>query len=788
LCDFNHIERSFCKSADVDGPEYTRTRSQSSWERIAFAFAAPIALIGYAHPAHAQLRSLANPGFESNDPQGPGAPNYEIITNGSVAGWDSTTGEIELWDSNFNGIPAHSGNVFAEMNANVPGTLYQNICLVNGEPLSWTFAHRARAGGSDPQVAIFEVANSGGTLIQSLATQSSTIAANAWAVNSGSTTYTGATGNQRVQFRTTNPGSLGNFLDSIQLTLRPFIQLSAASSSGVESIASANIGTLRVSGTATSAISVTVTVTGGTATLGTDYTTPGGGSSFTVTVPAGTYYDTAIPLGINITNDNLVESSETIALSFSAGTGYTVGNTTTCGAAAQTTSTYTITDDDSRVTLRKQWANAAVGDDANVTLLRGVTVIDTLASDAGTAGELDTDATPTAAVIGETLTLSEALVGGNIGSYSGAVACTGAADSNFADGLTIAAGETNIICTYTNTRLGQLLNLAKVWGANSKVGHTASATTTGGINNPTFTATAPTNITGGTVTVYSGEVITLPAETYGGGGLANQYTAVVACTGGTPLASGAVGRTITISNSATATTCTYTNTRKTATLTLRKTWVNAILNNAVSVSTSGLTTNTSLSSVANTANETDAATALTVYAGDTGAIAESFTTGLSSDYAAALACTGNTTALAGTSLTINGSDTAIVCTYTNSRTTQITVAKTSSITADGVSGANFKSLPGATVRYCILATNSGTATATNVSAVDILPANTSFVAGSIRSGTSCAGAASVEDDNNSGADESDPYGANVSGTTVTGVAPTLAAGASIAIVFNVLIL
>lgn len=738
-------------------------------------------------PAHAQLRSLANPGFEQNDPAGPGAPNYEIITNGSVVGWDSTTGEIELWDTNFNGIPAHSGNVFAEMNANVPGTLYQNICLVNNEPLSWTFAHRARSGGPDPQVAIFEVANSGGTLIQSLTTQSSTIAANAWAVNTGSTTYTGPTGNQRVQFRTTNPGSFGNFLDSIQLTLRPFIQLSAANATGAESVASANIATLLVSGTATSAISVTVNVTGGTATLGSDFTTPGGGTSFTVTIPAGTYYNSAIPLGVTILNDNLVESSETISFSFSAGTGYTVGHTTTCGSAAQTTSTYTITDDDSRVTLRKQWANAAVGDDADVTLTRGATVTDTLASDAGTANELDTDATPTPAIIGETLTLGETLVGGNVGSYTGAVTCTGAADTNLANGLTIGAGETNIVCTYTNTRTSQQLRLNKVWGANSVTGHTASATTTGAANNATFTSTAPTGTTGALVTVFSGEVINLPAETYGGGGSAAFYNALLACTGGTPLASGAVGRSITISSSTTTTVCTYTNNRPSASLTLRKTWVNAIVNNAVSV-TSGFGGTTTLASVANTANETDAGTPFTVYAGSSAAITEGFTTGLASNYASALACTGNANALSGNSLTINVADTAIVCTWTNTRTTQITVSKTSSITADGVSGANFKSLPGATVRYCILATNSGTATATSVTAVDVLPANTSYVAGSMLSGTSCAGAATVEDDNNSGADETDPYGANIAGSTITATAPTLAAGASIAIVFNVLIL
>ncbi len=747
------------------------------------------ALCGSA-PAYAQLRSLANPGFELNDPQGPGAPNWENITNLSIVGWDSTTGEIELWDSNFDGVPSYSGNVHAEMNAGSPGTLYQNICLVNGEPLSWTFAHRARSGGPDPQVAIFEIANSSGTLIQSLTTQSSTIAANAWAVNTGSTTYTGPTGNQRVQFRTTNPGSFGNFLDGIQLILRPFIQLSAANATGAESIASANIATLLVSGTATSSISVTVNVTGGTATLGTDYTTPGGGSSFTVTIPAGTYFNSAIPLNVSIINDNLVESNETINFSFSGGTGYTVGHTTTCGSAPQTTSTYTITDDDSRVTLRKQWANAAVGDDADVTVARGVTTIDTLASNADSSNELDTDATPTPVVIGETVTLGETLASGNVGSYTGAVACTGAADTNLTNGLTIGAGETNIICTYTNSRISQQLRLAKAWGANSVSGHTASATTTGAINNATFTSTAPTATNGALVTVFSGEVITLPAETYGGGGSAAFYSATVACTGGTPLASGAVGRSITVSNSSTTTVCTYTNNRPSASLTLRKTWVNATVNNAVNV-TSGFAGSTTLASVANSANETDTGTAFTVFAGSSAAITEGFTTGFASDYASALACTGNANALSGNSLTVNVADTAIVCTWTNSRTTQINVVKSSTVILDGVSAANFKALPAARVRYCITMTNAGTATATSLDFADLLPANVTFVPGSMRSGATCATAATVEDDGNSGGDETDPYGMNVvivaspASTTVNGSATTLAAGGSFALTFLV---
>lgn len=523
-------------------------------------------------PAHAQLRSLQNPGFELNDPAGPGAANYEIITNGSVVGWDSTTGEIELWDTNFNGVPAYEGNVFAEMNANVNGTLYQNICLINGEPIGWTFAHRARSGGAATQTARFQVANSGGTVLQTLATQNSTTANQVWNVNSGNTTYTGASGLQRVQFNTTNSGSFGNFLDGIQMILRPFIQLSAATGTGVESAPSTSIPTLLITGLVTTSFSVNVTVTGGTATRGTDYTTPGGGANFTVTIPAGTYNNTAVPLGITITDDSALESSETIAFSLATGSSYTVGHTLTCGSAARTTTTYTITDDDSRVTLRKQWTNAIVGDDATLSLSRAAVIIDTLDSDAGTASELDTDASPTPAVIGETLALAETLAGTNVGAYTAALACTGAADGNLANGLTIAAGETNIVCTYTN-----------------------------------------------------------------------------------------------------------------------------------------------------------------------------------------------------------------------SRDTRLSVTKTSNITADGISVTNPKAIPASTVRYCITVTNTGPGTSTSVSATDTLPALVTYVAGTMRSGVNCASATTVEDDNAIGADESNPIGGSVTGSTITGVTASLAANATFALAFDALV-
>jgi uncharacterized repeat protein (TIGR01451 family) len=531
-----------------------------------------LTLAALCTPAYAQLRSLQNASFESNDPAGPGAANYEIITNGSVVGWDSTTGEIELWDTNFNGVPAYAGNVFAEMNANVNGTLYQNICLINGETIGWIFAHRARTGGAATQTARFQVANSSGTVLQTLATQNSTTANQIWNVNSGSATYTGASGLQRVQFNTPDTGSFGNFLDGIQLTLKPFIQLSGANGSGVESIASANIPSLLVTGSVTAAFNVTITVTGGSATRGTDYTTPGGAATFTVSVPAGTYNNSAIPLGITITNDDAVESSETITFSVGAGANHTLGNTVTCGAATQTSSTYTITDDDSRITLRKQWSSAIVGDDATLTVARGATVIDTLNSDAGAANELDTDPSSTPIVIGETLTLAESLAGGNAATYTGIVACSGAADATLANGLTVGSGETDIICTYTNTR-----------------------------------------------------------------------------------------------------------------------------------------------------------------------------------------------------------------------DTRLNIVKTSSIIADGISALNPKAIPASTVRYCITVTNAGPGTTTSVVATDIVPPLLTFVSGSLRSGAACASATTVEDDNNIGADESDPIGVSITGTTITGITASLGSGSAFAIVFNALV-
>jgi uncharacterized repeat protein (TIGR01451 family) len=121
-------------------------------------------------------------------------------------------------------------------------------------------------------------------------------------------------------------------------------------------------------------------------------------------------------------------------------------------------------------------------------------------------------------------------------------------------------------------------------------------------------------------------------------------------------------------------------------------------------------------------------------------------------------------------------------------TANLTIAKTSNVVSDPTNGTTDpKAIPGATMRYCILVTNNGSGTATGINIGDALPASTTFVAGSLRSGTTCAGATTVEDDNASGADESDPFGASIAGTTVAGTTPTLAPSSAMAIAFDVTI-
>lgn len=115
----------------------------------------------------------------------------------------------------------------------------------------------------------------------------------------------------------------------------------------------------------------------------------------------------------------------------------------------------------------------------------------------------------------------------------------------------------------------------------------------------------------------------------------------------------------------------------------------------------------------------------------------------------------------------------------------ISVTKVSSLLSDPIRGStNPLMIPGATLSYCILVTNSGNAWAGTVVANDTLPATMTYVAGTMRSGASCAAATTVEDDNATGADETDPLGASVSGSALQFRATTLDHNQAIAFTFS----
>lgn len=111
--------------------------------------------------------------------------------------------------------------------------------------------------------------------------------------------------------------------------------------------------------------------------------------------------------------------------------------------------------------------------------------------------------------------------------------------------------------------------------------------------------------------------------------------------------------------------------------------------------------------------------------------------------------------------------------------TSLALTKTLTVISDPINGTtNPKAIPGAIVEYCVLATNNGRATAPNatvnqttITVTDPIPANLTFVPGTLFSGTTCATATATT-------------GVSIAGTTVTGTTASLAPGATFAILFR----
>lgn len=155
------------------------------------------------------------------------ASSYAILPTASVPGWQTSAENfIEIWSSGFNSgsggpVPAAVGNQFAELNANVPGILYQTFCLNGaGGTINWSIKHRGR-GGVDQAFVKF-----GSSLANAIASTPIVTMVDdntAWGTYSG--LYVIPNGQTQIvltfQAGYTGSGSasVGNFIDDVQIVI-----------------------------------------------------------------------------------------------------------------------------------------------------------------------------------------------------------------------------------------------------------------------------------------------------------------------------------------------------------------------------------------------------------------------------------------------------------------------------------------------------------------------------------------------------------------------------------------
>jgi hypothetical protein len=364
---------------------------------------------------------------------------------------------------------------------------------------------------------------------------------------------------------------------------------------------------------------------------------------------------------------------------------YTPGNTsaTLLIDAADTSliiCTYTNTLKTAALKLQKAWVGGVAADTVDLNL-DGFNDDDNDTSTATGGDETDTlNTADIKALVGETVTLSEVLGGGNTGDYTAGFGCDSINAPTYTPGdtsatLLIDAADTAITCTFTNTLDTTALKLQKAW-----VGGVAADIVDlnlDGFNdddNDTSTATGgdeTDSINTADITALVGETVTL-SEVPGAGNTGN-YTAGISCDSinAPTYTPGDTSATLLIDPADTSITCTYTNTLDTVPLRLQKRWVDGTAADTADLSLDGFNDDSD-SSTATGGDETDSINTadITALVGETVALSEVLGAGNTGEYIADLSCDGINLpgyipgSTSGT-LLIDEADTPITCTFSN---------------------------------------------------------------------------------------------------------------------------
>jgi len=187
------------------------------------------------------------------------------------------------------------------------------------------------------------------------------------------------------------------------------------------------------------------------------------------------------------------------------------------------------------------------------------------------------------------------------------------------------------------------------------------------------TASPATTVTTAQYNATAGTTYTFQEIASGTTVLANYNTTYICTnvrTGGSVVASGTATSFTLVPVADDDITCTFVNKPK-PTLQLLKTWLaGSTPPNAITATTTGGSTNATIISTATAIGNTTTGTAVFVTPGNVITLpAETFTNGSQANYSTTVSCTGNSNPLAGSAppqtLTVDATDTAIVCTYTN---------------------------------------------------------------------------------------------------------------------------